>query len=556
MNGSPVFKNIVLSCFLFILTASACLFCYRNFFWGGQSYEFCHYGEIARNIVEGRGFSTSMFYPSTLAYLDSAKIKSDPYGPAADRFPLQAYWVALFERLAGPGDAAVAAAVSAAHALWVIAVFLLGQLYFSRRAAFLAAVLWAINPMMTAGFDLNGYPDVLFGLLFFIVNCGAASLSEKTAGEGAVTAKTGARLLLCGFAAGLAYLARFSLLLWLPLYAGLFLWKAGFKNGARNCAWFFAGFLLCAAPWGVYSFLRTGFSSPPVIIWNLADKVLTGMNSTLEYRTYAFSEFLSGTALSNLAVKWAGCFASFIHEFPSFWFFSYIFPFAVAWFFFRPSPEKRLLAGMHWVFLAWQAVLFSFLLFEPLGFMNGRYYLWFAPMALLQACDFVLSRGGAAGKAVSRALPAGFVILNLAVLFLLSPGNSHPSGLPLKDWPELEWIRNNTSDNDLIMTNLPAQIAWYCRRKTVNITKTPAEMPRLLEKHCAKYIYISNTIVGEIFRYQAWQEVFDSQEGGGKGGKPEFKVLKTFDAGAVLAPAKNCAAGAQQAGLRGELLKG
>src|SRR5581483_4921407 len=75
-------------------------------FHGGATYEFCHYAEIASNLLNGQGYSTRTFYPSELAFLEQTGVNAAALhaAPVAFRFPLFAFWSALWMAFAGQTD--------------------------------------------------------------------------------------------------------------------------------------------------------------------------------------------------------------------------------------------------------------------------------------------------------------------------------------------------------------------------------------------------------------------------------------------------------------------
>lgn len=163
-------------------------------------------------------------------------------------------------------------------------------------------------------------------------------------------------------------------------------------------------------------------------------------------------------------------------------------------------------AGWLALLLAWQVLVFSFLRYEVLGFLDGRYYLWFAPSLLLYA-------GGLFGRMwQSRAWRLGgaaVLLLTLQHWFVayanISPSAQHPSRLPIRDWPEIRYLRESVPPDAWIAGNIPAQIAWYAGRGSFHVTNRLADMPRLLERWPADYLFLSNTRVAEIDNYPEWK---------------------------------------------------
>jgi hypothetical protein len=86
-------KDLLLSISLAILTLVGFALCYIRYFHGGMTFEFCHYAEIASHILHGEGYTTRMYMPFDLAFLESKGIPVAllPSAFVVYRFPLFAY---------------------------------------------------------------------------------------------------------------------------------------------------------------------------------------------------------------------------------------------------------------------------------------------------------------------------------------------------------------------------------------------------------------------------------------------------------------------------------
>ncbi|MBI5244959.1 MAG: glycosyltransferase family 39 protein [Elusimicrobia bacterium] len=508
---------------LFLGTLLLFVFSYRAYFSGGWTFEFCHYADIASNILSGRGFSTSTFWPCELAVLERAGAAVKETGPVVSRSPLFAYWSALWMAL-GRADFGMALGSGLAHAFWVIVIFVIGRRFFSYPAALLAAGLWLVHPMLTAGYDLSGHPDVLFGCLFGLLSFlyWQALESPEPPGFG--------RGFGLGCLAGAALLTRSSFAVWLPVFLAAPL----LRRKTRLLLPFLTGFLALSAPWLIYSLRTFGAVSPPLLLWNLADKTLVPNLPWMEYRVYSLSDFMNADALAALLRKGWLFFNVFLKDLPTLWAMSVLFPFAAAGMIVLGGPASGFAAWLL-ILLAWQAVAFSFLRYEALGLFNGRYYLWFAPFVVLYAAAFFESRFKSKAWRIGAAAALALVLQSWVSIYAAIPRDSrHPSGLAIKDWPELKHIRGAVPSDAWIATNIPAQISWYAKRRTFNVTNRPQDLPRLLERWPAEYVFLSSHESGELQNYPAWLGLLNSAGG------PEnalewmgFKLEKAFDAGVL-----------------------
>ena len=95
---------------------------YAALFSGGATFEFCQYAEVARNLFEGKGLVTRVFWPGELAVLAEAGKGAAEYAPPMSRYPLAAAWTAVWLLLGGGGDYGRALAGMAGVAAWAAVV--------------------------------------------------------------------------------------------------------------------------------------------------------------------------------------------------------------------------------------------------------------------------------------------------------------------------------------------------------------------------------------------------------------------------------------------------
>ena len=493
---------------LFLGTLALGAGAYRVRFLGGETYEFCQYAEIASNLLDGKGFTTATFYPCTLAVFAARGAGIGETGPVVDRFPLQAGLAAAAEAVLGRRDAAVAAANVLAHAGWTALLFAGGAELVGAGPAFAAAALWALDPMMLVGFDLHGYPDVLFGLLFLALNLAFFRWLESEDRPGLAFAS--------GVLAGLCWLSRYSFALLAPAYALGPLFFARARGRSRELALAWAGAAAVALPWSAYNASILGGGSPPLLLWNLALNTIGGTLPWCDYRVYRLADFLHGAVAAALARKWLVYFAQFLHDLPKFWFAFPLFPWAVLGLWKAPPSRGRTFLRFGAALLFWTAFCFSFLRYEDLGLMNGRYYLAFASFYLLAAAAGL---GWAAGRRPgwAKAIWGAGLGLPLAYWLVLLPhlhgSMDHPSGRKVGDWPEIVYLKEHPA-RGWVVTNLPTQLTWYAGLKTVSLPNLPPDIKRLQRDYPVDAVYVSFTRLGEWNNYPVWKSVKDGYAGG------------------------------------------
>lgn len=515
----------------FLLSSSVSLWSFLRHFEGGLSHEFCNYAEIGRNLASGKGLVTGMVYPFTLALLDARGIPFEGAAPVLDRFPLHAALNAAAIRLGGAEDAPVATLSILLLGLVAGGTSAAGLLLFGPLEAALAGAFVALNPSFQRAFVLWGQPDFGFAALVLALTLLLAEPAKGGAG----------RWLGAGALAGLAWLERANLSLWLPVFA---LWLGLRRGGPRRLAWFAAGAALCAAPAMLYYRSWYGSLTPPTASWNLAHHVIVDTPPWLHYRVFEPFETLSGHGHA-LARKFAHLLRLHLASLPSWWQMTLVFPAALlgAWELRREkdSPARRW-AALAGAMLALQIVAFSFLRFETLGpRAGGRYFLWAAPAFFLLAAHAAKVWGT---RLKRPALVPGLFAAAVLAVFLHGLGGAqgapaYPKGVPVAKWPEFERLRAETPPDAVVATNLPGQVVWYAERAAIALPAEPADLLRIHARRPIHALLLSRLRLGELENTPAWRPLLAESrrlEAFAKAGG--WKVARDFDTSVLLVPAK------------------
>lgn len=524
-----MFSWALVALVLVVVSFSVSAYSFSRYFEGGISHEFCQYAEIARNVLEGRGFHTATVWTSTLAWMDSRGIpfSQEHLAPVMARFPLQSALTAGAMLLVGKTDAAPALLSVLMAALCAVATFVAGCVFFSPLEGFLAALLFVFNPSFQRGFVLWGLPD--FGFCFLVLLTVTVLCWARD--QAAAHRETPKLWAAAGLLSGLAFLQRENLLLWVPLFLW-FVWQRG-TGSKKRFLMFCGGLGLGSAPGWIYNLRWFGGITPPAGAWNLLEHVVQDTSPWLSYREFSVAE--AWPHMDLLANKFWHYLLWQLMDFPTLWQMHFLFPFLLvgAWGL-RKQPFVRLMGSMMLV----QLIVFSFLRYETLGYyVKGRYILWFAPTA------FLLSMRGASfvGEKLrwGRACPIGLAVLSLGFFgyFWSRPqgGARYPGGLRVQDWPELRASVDAAGPDGLIATNLPAQVTWYARGLSVALPATPADFLALDRQHAVTAVLISRLSPGELYNTPAWGELLgDSGSMKGFCQASHLIVLKDFGTSLLL----------------------
>lgn len=480
---------------LFAASLAVSHLCHALYFSGGQTFEFCHYAEISRNILQGRGFSTRTFWPAELAALGPAAPGRALDAPPLSRNPLFAYWSAFWMRLAGVNDYGMALGNMAALALWVVALYWTGLRLFDRRTALCSACLWLSLPILQAGYVQYGYAELLYGPMLLVL---LVRLSESSADA---ALQTRGHLLAIGALSGLAYLQRYSFALWLPLLLALPL-LPGTRAGLKAAAWLFCGFLLPVLPWTLWWRLSVG-AAPSLPALQLAEGVLSPAPA-MDYRLYTLWDLASMDAFTALLSKAWQQFNRSLGDLPGMWNLELLFPFSAAALLCASGPRKRF-ALLALAFFGWQIAAFSFLHYENLVFFGHRYSLWFSPILLLFAVRFLLDWTDKHGKALAL-IVLGLQLQMAASLYFLRYMDLRSAGpaLDVSSLPELRYAKESLPEGARLLTNLPTQAAWYSDRPAVNIPNRIEDALAMIGRHRLGYLLLSAHPSGELGRFPEW----------------------------------------------------
>lgn len=500
---------------------------------GASTMEFAHYAEIGRNIAKGDGFSTRVLYPSALAYFSrDGRAGAEPL-PVIHRFPLPSYANAASQILLGENDFAAAAGLLLAYALWAALVFEAIRRWKGPLEGVIAAALLLLCPTGSKYFALFGLPDVYFG-------CAAFALHALLAQAGPAMPVRSA--IACGVLAGVAWLARYNLWLWLPLYIGYIAGTKPLEKGrAAAVAAFLAAFFAVTAPMMAYNLRHFGTIMTPDMIWNLSHGTLVQEQGWLNFRFYDLRE-VTALGIAPFIRKAWNSFHLLLMGLPTLWQSQLLFPWLALGLVGHMRGPSRRFALLTGAALLVQVPVFCVLRFDSWGGGVGyRYIFWAFPLlAYAAACglaELLRARGAA-----PRLLAAGWFTLHAALLApfftrdLTSIHLSHPSGVTPRDWPEISLLRRITADGSAVISNLPAHVGWYAGGAAASLPNDPEDVPRMAGARPFRYLFISFINIGTLGDFPRWLELLRPSPKGLKEYcvRHGYAPVATFPAGVII----------------------
>jgi len=332
------------------------------------------------------------------------------------------------------------------------------------------------------------------------------------------------------------------------------------RRDLHRRVWFMIGaFLLGAAIivlpvklWQLSVFATT--QSPPSY-WNLLDGLMDA-SPWLLYRTYSLADLFTGDRLSLLLLdKFPGQLELALRQLPELFHYLVIVPLFVAALFLtgENARQKSLLRFATVAFMAMAVVLALFrneqwVFGDPLDLrvIHGRYLVWFAPI-LLGFGLAALNRLTADWRRPTRVGVFALVaLLQLtAFTYYWRPTTKLYEDVrgSLTDLPSVQALadldqRGEISARLPLVTNIPAQVAWYLDRPALGCPQTPEELDRILARHAIAGILFVKLSLGEPHNLPAWLATLLQEEP-----RKEFlarhglRIVAADQAGLLLLPA-------------------
>jgi 4-amino-4-deoxy-L-arabinose transferase-like glycosyltransferase len=207
------------------------------------------WGQLARRLAAGEGFTTGLIYPMELSY------GSGPDHPSVLRPPLWSLILAGVFRLTGPVAWAAHALVAAFYVATVVATGMLATRLAGRGVGLIAGIASAASPYLLT-YALGATPTTALAFWIVLAFLLLALPRAGARGVGAEGPGTGIGGVWIGAVCGLAYLTRYNAAVLLPVALALLLLRR--PVALRPVLLAVVGFAGVAAPWWIRNALVTG----------------------------------------------------------------------------------------------------------------------------------------------------------------------------------------------------------------------------------------------------------------------------------------------------------
>lgn len=469
------------------------------------------HAQIARNILDGKGFTTDQLTPLAISFTDKRESIPDITYP-----PLYPILLALLFGVFGQSDAVVIFTSLSFYALSTLMVFLLTRRMFSLPAATLAAILFAtqIEIVKQAASGTNTMAVAFIMLLTWY------TLSSPHA-------RMPRRYLRIGALFGVGFLTQYSFALFVPI-AAAYAYFTESKQKWLCIAMFLLGVLIISFPWLIrntelmhnplftvdqYDLLMNTGSFAGFNIHRTCDELPLPIVFGVTHITELFHKLLNGLVL--MYWQWPMIIGM------------YVLPFFILALFSRVDNKD---------ILAQRRLLLMFMAIQTIGVCLGdqmsMHLVKIAPLAMVFAAGYLMIMcnrlpGSQARKAflltvivIGAALPTGMGLIKSAEV--LSVGNTPP-----------QFVEMGTilPKNAVVVTDCPWAVAWYGRRKAVWLPLNPRQLSDIERKvGRINAVFVSRNAASFI----AMDPVALIKQLTQLGGSDSFHVARVYKEGGVL----------------------
>lgn len=467
---------------LVFLMVFASVLCWINFnshfngFFRNDNHEYC---QIARNFYEGNGYSTSVLRPIAYKFFDTLP------QPEVTRLPIYPFFLSLFFHIFGPNDLTVVLFNSLFYITLTVFAFLVA--FELSKNVFISLVAALMTASMESFFrdTITAEPNIFYTTLFLLFIY--------------VYLKFPRKIFLHGIFLAVLYLARpNTLFVLIGFFIALFISK---KNwGERFSASFHlsAGFIIGLIPYMIrnymvigkplfslykYSLLLLTEGFPSYTIWTMipnVDPIAYAIShpSEMAQKSYHFFNFLLD---------------DFLDVYKPF------FLLLVGIGFFLPLNNSRL-KFLKLMIIA--GFISQTILLLPVG-PAAYYYLFFFPLiitlALMPALEYLKKY-------------APVVCLCALAVFLYTTVPYWKSPKPANPFPTIgKQVAGLTDKKDIILTDIPWEIAWYANRKTIWLTYDLDTLKTISRTLKPKYILLTGRFYAP-YKDNLWPRVAQSRE--------------------------------------------
>jgi 4-amino-4-deoxy-L-arabinose transferase-like glycosyltransferase len=479
------------------------------------------YASIGRNLARGDGFISSYITPLSLV--------NKPEVPHPDlwRAPLWPLVLAVFIKLLGATDQAVAIATGFFYIAGAGLIYLVGRELFGQLVGVVSAVVYIFSAQNLVN-SVSGMTETISVFMILLaIYLAIAPFTRSVWGD-----------FIAGAGLGLFYLTRYNALLFVPFFIIFVCWRRNFavSSGIR----YLTGFVSVVSPWLIRNYLLMG---SPLFSLQKYEPVMF----TATYPGYSFYTMLDKInvvqfikahpeqIMQKIISGWAEFYAGILGpEFTGIspWLFtlfllSFLLPLGQMLKYKRLELRPLLAVCFAVQLIALLAIHFIYRLF----FIFMPFYIIFGVAAmvwiLIKIADYLPVRKNGFVSVFLLILTGVFVFSNLPV-FAPLPKEEMPI-IALRE--SVKAVTDISTRDGLILSNDGHLLAWYGDRYAAKLPYKVDMIPEIEKLAPVKLIYLSSRINWNTPESdKSWKEVFWAKKKQVYG----FKIIKTFPDGSVI----------------------
>lgn len=430
--------------------------------------------DIAENIIKKKGFVSNIIMPYKIALIDSPEEKSLLYSSKDGIF--QPLIIALFFTLFGISSKTLILTTGVFYLGMLLLVYKLAKNLFNSTVAIISCLIFLFDFTLLK-WSIFGSPEIIF--YFFFLTAIYTLFARKN-------------LILCGFFLGICFLSRPHSILYLPLF--LFFLGNKIKGILKLCI----PFILTSIPFFYINYLYTeNISGTPLGNYlAFGTSLYPGHNSLRITEIINPLEFLRFHK-KEIFFKIINSFSEFLQFFP---YITNIYLMAI-WL-------TSVISGYNLKEKNYFRLFIYFLIMVNLAIHSlttgyrDRYFYQFLPLIFILTSDFLIYLFKTANLNIKTKIFSGLIFVFLLVIpYISETYNLSKNKKELKNkeitYKEIgEFIKNNTEEDEIFVSDIPWFISWYGGRKSFILPLNFKELEKMNKK-----IEISGILLSSFYVY-------------------------------------------------------
>jgi 4-amino-4-deoxy-L-arabinose transferase-like glycosyltransferase len=449
---------------LFFFAIAICFMNYSLHFHGFTHNDSYDYAQLARNIYEGKGYSTSVLRPLVYQFYQTLP------QPEITRVPGYPYLLALFFKLFGPSDSSIIMINSISYVALVLLVYFLTYKLSGHVFASLASALMVACTQSFLVQSLYAEPNVMCAALFMAFFYFYFQYQQ--------------RILTHGILLGLICLVRPNMQFVFSAFLLLMMFQSSInvKEKLKTMTQLSAGFFIGISPYLIRNYVVTG--NPFFSLYNYSFLLYT--KSFPAYGLWAHIVDINplifvADHFKEIVMKSFKMFFLLLRESLGFYKLEILILTGLGFFMPTKNIQVRRLKMVTFVGVIIQTIFLAPVMAQP------YYYMFFFPAMLVVFTNSMLEHL----KKFTNIAIAGVLLVFLFTLipYWKSPQEINPF-ISIGDQ-----VKKLTDEDDIILTDIPWETTWYADRRTIWLPYDIDTLRKINKTLSPQYLLLSQWIV-------------------------------------------------------------